>query len=122
MDVREVRRFVRKRLDGTGVDAADLSVVVSEVATNAVTHSLSGKPGGRLRVAVLVARDRVRLEFTDDGGLPGRPKGPDGAEEGGRGLLIVAGLTDAWGWDVGDDGRTTVWVDMLRTAPGSAPA
>ncbi|REE96141.1 ATP-binding protein [Thermomonospora umbrina] len=114
VDVRQVRRFLRERLDGVGVDLTDLELVVCEIVTNAVRHSMSGEPGGRLRVAVLMADDRVRLEFTDDGGTAALPEIPTGVDESGRGLVIVAGLTDAWGWDVGDDGRTTVWAEMPR--------
>ncbi|HEX2315094.1 MAG TPA: hypothetical protein VHJ17_15230, partial [Thermomonospora sp.] len=35
VDVREVRRFLRGRLDGTGLDMGDLDLVVSEIVTNA---------------------------------------------------------------------------------------
>ncbi|HEX2315236.1 MAG TPA: ATP-binding protein, partial [Thermomonospora sp.] len=95
-------------------DMGDIDLVASEIVTNAVTHSASGGPDGRLLVSVLVARDRVRLEFTDDGGAFTRPGIPPCPDEGGRGLLIVSGLADMWGWDVGGDGRLTVWAELLR--------
>lgn len=115
VDVREVRRWLLKRLVGTGVDADDLDVIAAEIGTNAVTHTASGTPGGCLWVAVSIAREQVRLEFTDDGGADGEPDIPACSDEGGRGLLLVSALTDAWGWHAHDDGRVTVWAELHRT-------
>lgn len=87
-----------ERQPGINVDAIDdLLVVCSELCTNAASHS-----SGTDMAAVLAAHvdgDSVVLEVTDDGG--GFPFGGGGsiqaaeaAAESGRGLFIVAALTD----------------------------
>ncbi|WP_243719602.1 ATP-binding protein, partial [Actinomadura sp. KC06] len=77
-DVREVRARVRKALVGCGdgFDLDDVELMVCEIATNAVRHSASGKPGGGVWVRVLVAAERLRVEVRDDGGTDKRPRIP----------------------------------------------
>ncbi|MFC4053483.1 ATP-binding protein [Actinomadura syzygii] len=88
-DVREVRGRVRRALDGCAgsFDLGDVELMVSEVATNAVRHTASGRAGGVLWVSVLVSAERVRVEIRDDGGAEGRPvippQGRAGASAGG---------------------------------------
>jgi Histidine kinase-like ATPase domain len=49
--------------------AANVILCVSEVATNAVTHSRSGVPGGHFTVVVDLCRDAfVKVTVIDDGG------------------------------------------------------
>ncbi|WP_148108643.1 ATP-binding protein, partial [Actinomadura sp. WAC 06369] len=75
MDVREVRRRVRCELQRHGEDSGngDVDVMVSEIATNALLHTASGRPGGGVDVVVRAAADRVRVEITDDGGAATLP-------------------------------------------------
>ncbi|MBG0820093.1 ATP-binding protein [Planomonospora sp. ID91781] len=114
----EARRFVTAFLNGWPiVEAAEL--IVSELATNAVRHSASGRFGGRFLVTIHVGRDRLWLAVLDEGG----PRTPevllDGQEdEGGRGLLLVSTLADSWGVDGDEQGRT-VWA-LLSTEPAAA--
>jgi anti-sigma regulatory factor (Ser/Thr protein kinase) len=114
--VRGVRRFVRSVLAALGsrVDLGDVAVMVSEVATNAYRYSASGKPGGGVRVAVLGAAGRVRVEIQDDGGAVTVPAIPAEAGVRGRGLLLVQELSDAWGYRVDESGdrRVTVWFEV----------
>jgi anti-sigma regulatory factor (Ser/Thr protein kinase) len=118
LNVREVRRYVREVLapDAEGINLGDIDVVTSEIATNALLHTRSGKPGGGLRVAVFSNAERVRLEFEDDGGAETVPSIPDSVAESGRGLMIVRELADAWGiWQQESPQReVTVWVEVLR--------
>lgn len=69
----------------------DLLLCVSELATNALRH---GVPRGRGYLLRLLAFDgTVRVEVHDSGpGLSRIAERPPG-----RGLLIVAGVADAWG-------------------------
>ncbi|MBG0854095.1 ATP-binding protein [Streptomyces spinoverrucosus] len=84
---------------GVPQEAADAAVaIVSELVTNAIVHSRRGgirliyelPEPGRVLVAV-VDRDAYRLPEV-------RTPAPD-TDEGGRGLLLVAALSDRWGYD-----------------------
>ncbi|WP_413253371.1 ATP-binding protein [Streptomyces violaceus] len=144
---RLARRMAEHVLDAWGVpydsephDA--LTLVVAELCANAVRH---GRVQGRdfeLRLTADRGPRTVRVEVTDTVGervpILRRPAaegdgpaaegdGPaaegDGPAESGRGLLLVAGLADDWGWHPRVDGPgKTVWAQYtLRTrgVPGS---
>ena len=65
--VRAARRFLAGVLDGC--PAADEALLcVSELATNAVLHSRSGRPGGRFTVRATMQAGSVRVEVADEGG------------------------------------------------------
>jgi anti-sigma regulatory factor (Ser/Thr protein kinase) len=106
--VREARRFLAGVLDGAPA-ADDALLCASELATNAVLHSRSARPGGRFAVRAAVRAGSVRVEVEDEGG-PWRPDaGADG--QSGRGLLIVGQLASRWGRDDAGAGRT-VWFEI----------
>lgn len=130
---RLARRLCGERLAAWGVpygsdDHDVLSLLVSELATNAVTH---GHVSGRdFRVHLLVlsapsaASRTVRVEVTDTRGdaLP-EPAAPAAdpaagfARVGGRGLLLVAALADRWGCAPRPDGPgKTVWAEYTVAA------
>ncbi|WP_089330390.1 ATP-binding protein [Actinomadura meyerae] len=102
------RRFLRDLLPPGHPALDDLVTVGSETVCNAITHTASGK-GGWVTVSLFGGGDFYLLEVADDGAGGGRPrvKGETGAE-GGRGLRIVAGLAEAWGFRADGD-RTIVW-------------
>lgn len=112
------RRWLAQMIDGfAAVD--DVLLACSELATNAIMHSHSGQPGGMFTVRLAIRQDIVRVEVLDQGGAwPGRQEAPgygdeltEDASQCGRGLTIVAAITDAWGI-VGDhEGRTT-WCEI----------
>src|SRR5690349_11342757 len=106
--VREARRFLAGVLDGCPA-AADALLCVSELATNAVLHSRSGRPGGRFTVCARVQAASVRVAVADEGGPWGQERDGDG--QSGRGLLIVAELATRWGREDGPGGRT-VWFEI----------
>ncbi len=107
-EVRAARRFLAGLLDERPA-ADDALLCVSELATNAVLHSRSGRPGGRFTVRVTTRAGSVRVEVTDEGGPWGRERDGDG--QSGRGLLIVGELASRWGRDEGSAGRT-VWFEI----------
>lgn len=120
LDVREVRARVRRTVTLTrcahGFDLGDVDLLVCEIATNAVQHSASGRPGGGLWVTVLVSAGRLRVEIQDDGGSAGCPMIPvkgSAWDEGGRGLLMVSQLADRWGALRGENGHHTVWFEVV---------
>lgn len=82
--------------------ADDAALVVSELAANAVEHTRSGK-GGEVRVSVAAAPGEWVLVLVGDDGtddpaaIPAVPA-QRAAAESGRGLLLVAALSDAYGY------------------------
>jgi anti-sigma regulatory factor (Ser/Thr protein kinase) len=107
--VAHARRFVAGVLSGLTA-ADDVVLCVSELASNAVLHSGSRRPGGQFVVRAGVTRaGHIRAEVQDLGG-PWTPD-PDIGEERGRGLLIVAGLATHWGIAGSDAGRTA-WLEL----------
>jgi len=108
------RRELRRRLDDTlHQDVLDaLSLVVSELVTNAVLHGQ-----GAIRLRLQVDAGDLRGEVVDDGGgfeHELREAGPHATS--GRGLLIVDRLTTRWGVH---EGTTHVWFEMLRGEHGA---
>ncbi|MET8583973.1 ATP-binding protein [Streptomyces collinus] len=113
------RRFTEWSLSYWGLTAwersTDVSLCVSELATNALLH---GAPPGRgFLVRLRYDGDLVRAEVHDSG--PGLPQvvGETGAaeEEGGRGLLLVASLADRWGVGQRAPGKL-VWCEFAVRA------
>lgn len=112
-EVAHARHFVASLLaEREPVD--DAVLVVSELATNAVRHSLSGAAGGWFLVVVGFGDDLVRIEVVDQGGerVP-HLCDVTSQEEGGRGLVLIAGCAKDWGVKNWPDGRS-VWADLAR--------
>ncbi|MFF6997540.1 ATP-binding protein [Streptomyces sp. NPDC008313] len=145
-EVGRARRWARSRLVGCGIGvdeplAETLILLVSELVTNAVVHTgcpavlrlllpggrddaadpsgPSGAPGPAEAVA-----GTVRLEVADSSARPPAPRHADGDETNGRGLELVDGLADRWGWSVEGTGKS-IWCELDRCAsrsPAPAPA
>ena len=100
--------------------ACDVSLVVSELFSNALRHA-EPLPGAQIRVSWRIEADSVEVAVSDGGG-PTRPElgQPTLSATGGRGLRIVAKLSRGWGTSHGDVG-TTVWarVPISRGATGA---
>jgi anti-sigma regulatory factor (Ser/Thr protein kinase) len=112
-EVTHARHFVASLLAERGpVD--DAALIVSELATNAVRHSLSGSAGGWFLVIVGFGHDLVRLEVVDQGGhhVP-HLCDVTNQEEGGRGLLLIAACAKDWGVKEWPEGRS-VWAELAR--------
>lgn len=107
------RRLVVAVLDLWGlsedlVDRAEL--VVSELATNAIVHARTC--GASIRVVVTrIGDDRVRVAVTDLDRRPLVPVREDPYAEGGRGLDLVAALSDGWGCECRHWGKR-VWAEL----------
>ncbi|MBX6385816.1 MAG: ATP-binding protein [Microbispora sp.] len=91
----------------------DCVLLTSEIATNAVVHSRSGK-GGAFTLTISCLPDRVRVCVADDGsaGPPcaGHPL-PNGSSQSGRGLPLLDLLADRWGL-IREGGRNEVWFEI----------
>jgi anti-sigma regulatory factor (Ser/Thr protein kinase)/DNA-binding XRE family transcriptional regulator len=98
------RAFLGRVLHGCPM-IYDAQVICSELLTNAVRHSRSGLPGGHVTVRAEVREhDYAWLEVEDQGGDWSTA---DHDDESGRGLEVVAALSDYW--DIrGDDTRRMV--------------
>ncbi|WP_406343755.1 ATP-binding protein [Streptomyces sp. NBC_01578] len=111
---RLARRLAGKRLDAWGIpyggDAHDvLTLIVAELSANAVRHGRV--PGRDFRLRLSVEGATLRVEVTDSRGesVPALAE-PSNGLDGRRGLLLVAALTDRWGWYPCIDGPgKTVW-------------
>lgn len=86
--VREARRSLALLLNGCPA-SEDALLCLSEIVTNAIMHSRSGRPGGHLTIRVAHTPAWLRVEVQDEGG-PWLPRSP--GEDHGRGLAIVEAL------------------------------
>ncbi len=99
-----VRRWAQAVAAAWGVAGSEAGLVVSELVTNALRHTRSGRPGGMVIVALAGGWDGVTVHVHDQGAGSGqmprpRPAGADGdgLAEGGRGLRIVIAVSAEWG-------------------------
>ncbi|MEU6677990.1 ATP-binding protein [Streptomyces sp. NPDC046853] len=131
-EVGRARRWARSRLAGSGIEvdeplAETLILLISELVTNAVVHT--GCPAVlrmRLPDAPDVAADAagaagsapagsgtVRVEVADTSARPPKPRHADGDATNGRGLELVDGLADRWGWQTEGAGKS-IWCEVDR--------
>ncbi len=89
--------------------AGEIELCVSELATNAVLHTMSGAPDGTYTISVAINPTTVAITVTDLGpALIPRPR--VSPEEHGRGLVLVAELADHF---VRRDGEVIAVFDTL---------
>jgi len=133
------RRRLLGDLTGAGVyegSACDAGLVLSELISNALRHA-TPLPGRTVKVFWRLGADSVEVAVSDGGGptVPMVKNEPTNGSLGGRGLGIVARLSQRWGVCAGDDhwnsdpgdsgsrhddacpgdyspGETTVWAEL----------
>ncbi|MFG2513257.1 ATP-binding protein [Streptomyces sp. NPDC048584] len=135
-EVGRARRWARSRLAGSGLEAdgplaETLILLVSELVTNAVVHtgcaavvrlSLPGvgpdaEASGPASGTGTGEEGVVRLEVADRSGRAPVPRCVDGEATGGRGLALVDGLADRWGWSAEGAGKR-IWCELDRLGGG----
>ncbi|MYU25878.1 ATP-binding protein [Streptomyces sp. SID8352] len=95
--VRRAREFATRALDGWGLTsrAEDIRLCVSELATNAVLHGTTRGHGFLVRLDI--DDNCVRLEVHDSRRRQPVVREPAATDISGRGLMLVAALSDEWG-------------------------
>ncbi|MEU8627725.1 ATP-binding protein [Streptomyces sp. NPDC048669] len=122
-EVGRARRWARSRLVGSGIRddeplAETLILLISELVTNAVVHTgcpavlrmlfgSTGAPGNA---------GTVRVEVADASCRPPQQRHAEGEDTGGRGLELVDGLADRWGWQPEGAGKR-IWCEVDRGIP-----
>ena len=111
------RRFVARQLADCP-DPTTATLLTSELATNAITHSASGSSTGKFEVSVHRAPGWARVEVRDLGNLNETPRpqhrDPYDTTEHGRGLDLVEALASKWGSEPRGDGMgRQVWFELV---------
>ncbi|MFC4533553.1 ATP-binding protein [Sphaerisporangium dianthi] len=104
------RAFVRATLGGEHPALDDVTLLASELATNAVVHSDS-RHGGFISITLAQRDQTVRLTVRDAGADTRPVVSDDLSGEGGRGLFLVRRLSQCWGVDEEAGGRA-VWCEV----------
>jgi anti-sigma regulatory factor (Ser/Thr protein kinase) len=103
----EGRRFVARTLRDWNVDESRIEpvlLVANELVANAIVHAHSAP------VLSLTESDgELLLRVSDDSSALPVPQAPSVDDDGGRGLILVAALSDRWGIDADASGKS-VWV------------
>ncbi|MBZ6177081.1 MULTISPECIES: SpoIIE family protein phosphatase [Streptomyces] len=105
--VAATRRSVSEQLAAWGLDetAFVTELVVSELVTNAIRY---GEPPIRLR---LIRHTALICEVSDASSTSPHLRRAHAYDEGGRGLMLVAQLTQRWGSRQTDSGKT-IWAEQ----------
>jgi len=113
-----VRKFVARTLAAglPVIDSDAATLLTSELVTNALLHTDSGRPGGSVTVVIRGLPDGILVEVVDDGSA-GTPVVKDDALAGeGQGLYLVQQMAAQWGY-LRDNAGTTVWFYLAAASP-----
>jgi anti-sigma regulatory factor (Ser/Thr protein kinase) len=109
-EVRAARHFVMATLEAWNlVQNDDVPLLVSELATNAVLHARSD-----FSVTVVAREDRIRVEVFDHNARLPAPASVPAEAYSGRGLMIIQGLSSAWGVEAHAGEGKTVWFEVMH--------
>jgi anti-sigma regulatory factor (Ser/Thr protein kinase) len=117
--VTDARHFTTATLESWGLNALcdDVALVVSELVTNALRHSLPprlAEAAGPIRLRLQPEASFVLCGVLDTGSEAPRRRKPDFIAETGRGLHIVESFSASWGWTPLDGGGKIVWALFRR--------
>lgn len=111
------RCFVRRVLHDTPW-ADDAALIVTELGTNAITHTDSSK--ATFRLVLVHGSEGISIAITDAGGTTTRPhvEHPDSTTDHGRGLALVTALATNLTVTGNDHGHTVT--AEIHTTPTTA--
>ncbi|MER7008962.1 SpoIIE family protein phosphatase [Dactylosporangium sp. NPDC000555] len=89
----------------------DALLLLDEVITNAIQHTV-----GAVVVRLELGPRRLRVSVADRSDRLPNPRAAGADSENGRGLLIVASLSTAWGTQPNPAGGKEVWFEIARPA------
>jgi anti-sigma regulatory factor (Ser/Thr protein kinase) len=119
--ISQARRFATETMRRWGITdrESDVAIVVSELLTNAVRHGLPlavDPPDRPIRLGLLHAGPAVLCAVADPSEHLPVPREPRWLEENGRGLHVIASLSDKWGAcpSPGEVGKV-VWATFSTT-------
>jgi anti-sigma regulatory factor (Ser/Thr protein kinase) len=117
--VATARAFVARTLGDECLHSETAVLLTSELVTNSILHSRSGREGGTVTVTVITIPGGVRAEVIDDGGATvpvlraDHQDGHGGLPESGRGLQLVQMLSARWNyWQ--DEAGTVTWFELTE--------
>jgi anti-sigma regulatory factor (Ser/Thr protein kinase) len=116
--VAAARRFIQTRAAAWSFPgpASDLLVLIgSELVTNAVLHART-----ELTLTLELRDDRVRISVMDRSRAPATLRHYRADALTGRGLGVVAALSDSWGISAAADGKV-VWAELAANDHHAAP-
>jgi anti-sigma regulatory factor (Ser/Thr protein kinase) len=101
----------------------DISIVLSELLTNALRHGAE-QPARPVRVALVQPAQFVLVVVSDPGRQVPVLREPDYLAESGRGLHVINALSDTWGCTTPTDAGKAVWAlfTVRFTQPRPVPA
>ena len=112
--VGQARDFVAATLGGDHPNTPVLQLIVTELVTNSIVHSRSGRcADGTVTLTLTGHSRRVRVAVTDSGGptLP-QLREVDFCAESGRGLFLVDALAITWNCFRNPSGAVTTWAEV----------
>ena len=112
--VGQARDFVAATLGVDHPGTPILQLIVTELVTNSIAHSRSGRRAdGTVTVTLTGHSRRIRVAVTDSGGptLP-QLREVDFCAESGRGLFLVDALAITWNCFRNPSGAVTTWAEV----------
>ena len=114
----ELRRWARSWMAQhpvAGVEPDDVALAMTELVSNSIKYG-----SGPVLVDLVTEDHQLRLDVGDCSEDMPREPPPGSAPSGGRGLLILTGLSSSWGVRLRPYGGKTVWCVFLG-ASSAAP-
>jgi anti-sigma regulatory factor (Ser/Thr protein kinase) len=92
--------------------ADDAALIVSELMTNAAGASAALPERPPVTLRLLASEKSLIIEAWDHSPRGLEPTEADADAECGRGLTVVAALSDRWGWERSGQTRKVVWAEL----------
>ena len=106
----QARRFVERALNSWKcLELVETTVLLAnELVTNSLLHANTD-----IHVEVTKLQTGVRVQVSDHDVAPVSPRRGTVHAEGGRGLALIEGISDHWGVERWDGGKT-VWFEIVQ--------